>query len=101
MQCVGGLYLTVAGSLAPLSHNNNNKSAGVGNPKQDRVLSRYGIVFIKIEGKRNARCVAVRDLFVLINVSKIKVRCSPVQFTAANEKKFNSRQQKKQKAMAL
>ena len=36
--------------------------------------------------KWNARCVAVTDLFVLINGSTMKVRCSPVQFMASTEK---------------
>ena len=40
--------------------------------------------------KRKARCVAVTDLFGLINVSSIKARCSLIQFTAANKNKSNS-----------
>ena len=41
----------------------------------------------KMKWKRNARYVAVIDSFVLINVSTMKARCSPVQFLAANETK--------------
>ena len=55
----------------------------------------------KLKRKRNARCFALTDSFVSINVSTMKVRYPPVQFTAANEKKSNSRQQKKRKTMAL
>ena len=32
----------------------------------------------KFKCKRNARCVAVTDSFVLINVSTMKARCTPV-----------------------
>ena len=55
----------------------------------------------RLKCKRNARCFAVTDSFVLMKVSTMKARCSPVQFTAANQKKFNSWQQKKRKTMAL
>ena len=53
----------------------------------------------KLKSKRNSRCVAVIGSFVLINVSKIKARCSPVQFTAANEKSsiHSSKRNKKQR----
>ena len=58
--------------------------------------------------KRNVRCVVVTDLFVLVNVSTMKVRCSlfmaantkKVQFMAAKEIKNNSVIEKQSK-MAL
>ena len=45
-----------------------------------------GLGLSRLKCKRNARCVAVTDSHALINVSTMKVRCSPVQFMAANEK---------------
>ena len=48
-----------------------------------------GLCLSRLKCRRNAGCVAVTDSFSLRNVSTIKARCSPVQFMAANEKKFN------------
>ena len=46
-----------------------------------------GSCLIRLKCKRNARYVAVTDSFLLINVSTMKVLCSPAQqFMAANEK---------------
>ena len=56
----------------------------------------------RLKCKRNARCVAVTDLFVLINVSTMKARCSPVQFMSATEKETkNNGIRMKQNKMAL
>ena len=44
----------------------------------------------RLQCKRNARCVTVTDLFVLIKVSTMKARCSPVQFMSATEKETKS-----------
>ena len=51
MQCVGGLYLTVADSLAPLSINNNNKSIFpmVENKNCLRKLSTRFLVFSTVQ----------------------------------------------------
>ena len=40
----------------------------------------------RLKGKRNAYCVAVTDLFVLIHVSTMKARCLSDQFMSATEK---------------
>ena len=56
----------------------------------------------RLKCKRNARCVVVTDSFVLINVSTMKARCSPVQFMSATEKETkNNGIIKKQNKMAL
>ena len=60
----------------------------------------------RLKCKRKARCVAVADSFVLLNVSTMKARCS--LFMAAHKKKFNRWKEaknnsiiKKQRKMAL
>ena len=56
----------------------------------------------RLKCKRNARCVAVTDSFVLINVSSMKARCSPVRFMAATEKEtYNNEIIKKPNKRAL
>ena len=61
-----------------------------------------GSCLLRLKCKWNARCVAVTDWFVLINVSTMKVRCSPVQFMSATEKETkNSGIINKRNKMAL
>ena len=56
----------------------------------------------RLKCKQNAHCVAVTDLFVLINVTTMKARCSSVQFMSATEKETkNNGIIKKRNKMAL
>ena len=55
---------------------------------QNKIVFRPGMgsCLPRLKCKWNARCVAVTDSFVLINVSTMKARCLPVQFMSATEK---------------